>query len=339
MQATALRLSAGFGIDALTYATVDVPGPGSGQVQVGVRAVSLNYRDLMVVRGTYNPKLQMPMSIGSDAAGEVLAIGAGVTGFKPGDRVMNGFMPDWVDGAMKRTDFPGAYGGGAEGVLATVRNFPANALVAVPESFTYEEAATLPCAGVTAWNALVLLGNVGAADVVLLQGTGGVSIFGLQIAKLRGATVIITSSSDEKLQRARELGADHTVNYRTTPDWARAVRDLTGGAGATHTLEVGGSGTFPITLRAAAFAGKVYVIGVLTAPAEPLDIGPILRGALHVQGVLVGSVKMLRDLAQTFAGHSLKPVMDRTFPLEQAREALRSMESATHFGKIVITLA
>ena len=173
---------------------------------------------------------------------------------------------------------------------------------------------------------------------MLLQGTGGVSIFGLQIATLRGATTIITSSSDEKLDRARELGANHTINYRTTPDWAKAVRDLTGGSGATHIVEVGGSGTFPFSLRAAAFAGKVYVIGVLTAPGEPLDIGPILRGSLDVRGVLVGSVRMLHDLAQTFSSAGTHPVVDRTFPFTEAREALRYMQSGAHFGKVAIAL-
>ncbi len=338
MQATALRLSHSFGIDALTFDPVEVQDPGPDEVLVRVSSVSLNYRDLMVVKGQYNPRLQMPMTIGSDSAGEVIGVGSAVTAFKAGDRVVNAFMPDWLDGPIKRTDFPAAYGGGAEGVLATVRRFPAHALVPIPEGLNYQEAATLPCAGVTAWNALVTLGNVGPGDTVLLQGTGGVSIFGLQIAKLRGAAVVITSSSEEKLARARQMGADHTINYRTSPDWAKAVRDVTGNAGVTHVLEVGGSGTFPIALRAAGFAAKIFVIGVLTAPAEPTDIAPILRGALQVQGVLVGSVQMLRDLTDAYATGGLKPVVDRAFPFRQAQEALRSLEAATHFGKVVISL-
>lgn len=339
MQATALRFSSGYGIDALTFDHLDIPEPAPNEVLVNIRAVSLNYRDLMVVAGTYNPKLTMPATICSDAAGEVLAVGSSVTQWKPGDRVTAGFMPGWLDGPLTREGFSTALGSGiAAGVLTTARTFPEAALVRIPEAFTYAEAATLPCAGVTAWNALVCTGNIGPQDTVLLLGTGGVSILALQIAKLRGATTILTSSSDEKLDRARQLGADHTINYREQPNWDKAVRDLTNGNGATHVVEVGGAGTLPLSLASAAFNAQISVIGVLTTSPGPFDVRPILMRSLRVQGIYVGSVTMLRDLAQTFAHQAIHPVIDRLFPYAEAQDAMRYMQSGSHFGKVVIEL-
>jgi len=339
MKATALRLSTGFGIDALTFDEINVPAPGAGEVLVRIGAVSLNYRDLLVTRGHYNPKLAFPATIGSDAAGEVVEVGKGVTAFKEGDRVVAGFMPAWKSGPIDRTGFDSALGGGELGVMQTHCIFHETALVTVPQSFSLEEAATLPCAGVTAWNALVETGNVGPSDTVLLLGTGGVSIFALQIAKLRGAKTILTSSSDEKLLHAKSLGADHTINYRTQPKWDKAVRELTGGQGATHVVEVGGAGTLPLSLRSAAFNAQVSLIGVLTGATEPFDVLPVLMHSLCVQGIYVGSVAMLCAIAETFDQAGIKPVIDRTFNFSEAQQALRYLESAAHFGKIVLRIS
>ena len=219
MQATALRYTGKFSIDALSFDHIDVPRPGAYEVQVRIRAVSLNYRDLMVAGGHYNPNLPNPRTLASDCAGEVAAVGAGVKQFKVGDRVVAGFMPDWVDGPASDEGGASALGNEQDGVLTTLRNFPEHGLVHLPERYTFEEGSTFPCAGVTAWHALVTTGNVGPEDTVLVLGTGGVSMFGLQIAKLQRATAIVTSSSDEKLERARKLGADQVVNYRTHNDW------------------------------------------------------------------------------------------------------------------------
>lgn len=338
MQATALRLSGDFSIDALSFDTVDVADPGPHEVLVKIRAASLNYRDLMLVQGHYDPNVAKPRVLCSDGAGEVVSVGTNVTAFKPGDRVVSGFFVDWVDGPPTAAAAASALGGAVDGTLTTCRAFPAHALVHIPNGMSYEEAATFPCAAVTAWHAMVTIGNVGKDDTVLLLGTGGVSIFGLQIAKLRGARAIITSSSDEKLERARALGADHTINYRQQPEWDKAVREVTGKQGATHVLEVGGAGTLPLSLRSAAVGAQVSVIGVLTGLEQPLHIGQILMKTLRVQGIYVGSVAMLREALEAFAVAGVKPVVDKVFPFEQAGAALRSMQAGEHFGKIVITL-
>lgn len=339
MRAQALQLTGDFSIDALEYREVDVPEPADGEVLIRIRAVSLNYRDLMVVRGHYNPRVQKPLTLCSDAAGEVAAVGPGVDQFAVGDRVLSSFFLDWVDGPRQANNpAPSALGEAQQGVLAAYRVLPTRALVKLPDSFSFQEGSTLPCAGVTAWNALTQFQPVGPASTVLLQGTGGVSIFGLQIAHALGARTILTSSSNEKLARARELGATDTINYKTTPEWDRPVRELTGRQGATHVIEVGGAGTLPLSIRAAAPAGLVAVIGVLSGTEQPLSLLPILMQSLQVQGIYVGSTAMLRDLVQFYTDHKLKPVVDRTFPFSQAQDALRALDQAGHFGKLVITL-
>ncbi len=236
MQAKALRLSGEFSIDALTFDTIDLPEPGPHDVLVAMRAVSLNYRDLMLVRGLYDPNVQKPRIPCSDGAGEVITIGAAVTQFRVGDRVVTSFFRDWIDGPPTSVAPASALGGTVDGTLATHLVLPDHALVRIPDAFSFEEAATFPCAGVTAWHALVRTGNISANDTVLLLGTGGVSIFGLQIATLRGARTIITSSSDDKLKRARTLGANETINYKQHPAWDKRVRELTGKQGVTHVL-------------------------------------------------------------------------------------------------------
>jgi NADPH:quinone reductase-like Zn-dependent oxidoreductase len=334
----AVRISGNFSIDALTTDTLPVQSPGPGQVLVAIKAVSLNFRDVLMVTGKYSPNLQKPLTICSDAAGEVLAIGPGVSRFKPGDRVVASFFQSWLDGEYDREYSKSALGGSIDGVLCTHKIFSEEGLLSIPIHLSFEEAATLPCAAVTAWHAMVSTARIKSGDTVLLLGTGGVSIFGLQFAKLHGASAIITSSSNEKLARAKSLGADATINYRENPDWEKAVYKLTAGSGADIVLEVGGGETLPHSLRSTRPGGQVSLIGVLSGIDSALNIGPILHNNLRVQGIYVGSSAMFQDMNRAIAVNYLKPVIDRTFSFTQAREALHFMQTGQHFGKIAITV-
>lgn len=334
----AMRIHELGGPDGLRLDELPEPRPGAGEVAVRVRATSLNYRDLMMVRGQYNPKLALPIVPLSDGAGEVSAVGQGVTRFKPGDRVASAFMPGWVSGAPNEAKARSALGGGGAGMLAETVVLPAEGVVAVPDHLSFEEAATLPCAAVTAWHALVVEGQLKAGDTVLVQGTGGVSVFALQFARLHGARVIATSSSDEKLQRMLALGASDGINYKTTPDWDKAALKLTGGEGVDHVVEVGGVGTLNKSLRVAKMGGRVSLIGVLTGGSAEVGIFPVLMKNLRVQGIYVGSVGMFELMNRAIALHAMKPVIDRVFPFEEAAEAYRHLASGTHFGKVVIKL-
>ena len=326
-----------FGIDSLTLFEKEPGQPGPGQVQVKVHAISLNYRDLMVVQGRYNPKLAMPRVPCSDGAGEVLAVGAGVTQWKPGDRVAGIFMQNWQDGPLTASKAKGALGGDIDGMLATEVVLSQHGLVQIPEHLSYEEAAALPCAAVTAWNALFKAAKTQPGDTILIQGTGGVSIFALQFAKLAGARVLGISSSDEKLERAKTLGLDEGLNYRTSPDWEKWALEQTGGAGVDMVVEVGGAGTLPRAIKAVRPEGVVAQIGVLSGAAETVDVRPILARQVCIQGVYVGSKTDFVAMNQAISQSQLKPVIDRVFPFVDAQAALRHMESAAHFGKIVIS--
>jgi NADPH:quinone reductase-like Zn-dependent oxidoreductase len=324
-----------FGIDELKLADRSEPVPGFGQVVVRVRAVSLNFRDLMVVKGQYNPKLKTPMVPCSDGAGEVAAVGEGVTRVKPGDRVCGIFMQGWLSGEVNEAVARTAMGGAIEGTLAELVVLNQEGVVPIPDHLSFEEAATLPCAALTAWHALVTRGQVRAGDAVLTLGTGGVSTFALQFGVMSGARVIATSSSDDKLARTRAMGAWETINYKTTPDWEERVRKITG-AGADHVVEVGGSGTLMKSLRAVRMGGTVSVIGALTGGAGEVSPVPILMKTIRVQGVFVGSREMFEAMNRAISSHRMKPVVDRVFPFDQAREAMHYMESGAHFGKVVI---
>jgi NADPH:quinone reductase-like Zn-dependent oxidoreductase len=337
MQATALRLNA-FGLDNLSLEPLTLPDPGPTEVLVDLHAASLNYRDLMIVDGTYNPKQALPRIPGSDAAGIVTAIGSAVTRFKVGDHVTSLFFQDWLDGPILPTTGKSALGGPIDGVFSTAHVFPEQGLIHAPAGFTHAEAATLPCSALTAWNALVERGHLHAGQTVLLLGTGGVSLFALQIAKAHGARVLITSSSDEKLARARELGADETINYRTHPDWDREVFRLTNNRGVDHIVEVGGAGTLPLSLKAVTPGGYIYLIGVLAGKGQLIDPTPILAKAIHLEGIYVGSRAMYARLNAAIDVNHLRPVIDSTFPLSQARQALEHMQSGSHYGKIVLDL-
>jgi NADPH:quinone reductase-like Zn-dependent oxidoreductase len=338
LKAQSVRTTGGHSIDELVFDNVAVPEPGPAQVLVAIKAVSLNYRDLAVVTGRYPRNVAQPTIIASDGCGEVIAVGEAVTAFKAGDRVAGSFFQKWIAGPFAREYGASALGGAIDGVLTRFRVFDQEGLLHIPEHLSFEEGATLPCAGLTAWNALVSTTHVQAGDTVLLLGTGGVSIFGLQFAKLHGARVIITSSSDEKLARAKALGADETINYKTHPDWDKEVLRLTGGKGADIVLEVGGGETFPRSMNSVRASGQIAVIGVLTGVAGTVPIGLIGIQTLSVRGIFVGSVAMFEDMNRAIAANKLRPVVDRVFPFEQSLDALRFMQSAQHFGKIVFTV-
>ena len=327
-----------FGIDALHQREAPIPEPGPGEVVVAVEACSLNYRDLMIVLGRYSPNLQRPRVPLSDGAGVVHAVGEGVTQWKPGDRVAAIFMQHWLEGRPSVDKYRGALGGDMDGMASEYVRLPALGLVALPEYLSFAQAATLPCAAVTAWSALHKAGSITSGSTVLIQGTGGVSIFALQLAKSMGARVIGISSSDEKLARAKALGLDAGLNYRTTPNWAEWAQAETGGEGVDLVMEVGGSGTFGQSLQAARIGGAVAQIGVLSQGGEPAAITVILRKQLEVRGIYVGSRDDFKALNRALAVSRIEPVVDREFPFEQLPEALRMMESASHFGKLVVQI-
>jgi NADPH:quinone reductase-like Zn-dependent oxidoreductase len=289
----------------------------------------------MISKGIYNPKLRLPRIPLSDGAGEVQVTGAGVTRFKPGDRVAANFMPEWIGGQLDETKARSALGGDVDGMLTEEVVLPAEGLVRIPDHLTFEEAATLPCAAVTAWHALVVGGGVKPGDTVLTQGTGGVSIFALQFARLAGARVIATSSHDEKLARLKELGASDVINYKTTSDWDAKARDLTGGVGVDQVVEVGGAGTLSRSIRAVRLGGYIALIGVLSGLGDVNPL-PILMKSVRVQGIFVGSRTMFEAMNQAIQINRLHPVIDRVFGFDEAVAALKHMESGSHFGKVVL---
>lgn len=333
----AFEIRGSFGFDNLCLTERPDPAPGHGQVLVRVRAVSLNYRDLLLVKGLYNPKLPLPLIPCSDGAGEVVAVGEGVTRVQVGDRVAGIFMQKWLAGELDERGARSALGGEIDGMLAELAVLSEEGVVRLPEHLTYEEGATLPCAAVTAWHAVVESG-IRPGDTVLVLGTGGVSIFALQFARLCGARVIATSGSDAKLARVKEMGAADGVNYRSVPDWDRAVRDLTSGSGVDLIVEVGGAGTLPRSLRAVRIGGRISLIGVLTGGTGEVNPLPAVMKNVRVQGILVGSRAMFEAMNRAIALHGLRPVIDRVFPFAEAPAALAYLESGTHFGKVCISV-
>lgn len=328
----AWTISDGFGIDNLRLVDRPEPTPGPGQVVVAVRAVSLNYRDLMLTKGQYNPKLPLPRIPCSDGAGEVVAVGSDVTRVKVGDRVCAIFMQKWIDGPLNDEAARSNLGGDADGMCAEHVLLSSEGVVMFPAHLSYEEAATLPCAAVTAWNALR---DLREGESVLVQGTGGVSIFALQIANLRGGRVLVTSSSDEKLARAIQMGAVAGTNYKLNPDWDKWAKSQTNGVGVDHVVEVGGAGTLEKSLKAVRLGGHVALIGVLTGmgTVNPL---PILMRGITVRGIFVGSRKMFEEMNALFGEQKDRPVIDQTFAFQEFPQALQHLESAAHLGKVVV---
>ena len=321
------------GLDALTLAERKDPVPGPGEVLIQMHAAALNYRDILVLNGLY-PHMHLPLIPLSDGVGTVVAVGKNVTRVQPGDRVAGIFDQNWLSGASSES--PSALGGHVDGMLAEQAVLSQDGVVRVPQHLTDEEAATLPCAAVTAWNALMVQGALKPGETVLVQGTGGVSLFALQFAHMAGARVIITSSSDEKLERARHLGADETINYQRTPDWDQEALRLTSGKGVDHVVEVGGPATLPRSLNAVRVNGHISLIGVLSGSDAEFSVFPMLGKQIRLQGIYVGSRAMFEQMNNAIALHQLKPAIDRVFPLEEAPEAFGYLEKGGHVGKVCI---
>jgi NADPH:quinone reductase-like Zn-dependent oxidoreductase len=321
-------------IDGMELVEQPDPTPGPGQVVVRIRAASLNYRDLLTIQGK-GGVTKLPLVPCSDGAGEVTAIGEGVTRIAVGDRVCPMFFQSWFDGGPSAGNRRLALGGSRPGVLQELMLLDAEGVSRIPDHLSFAEAATLPCAGLTAWRALFDEARIRPGDTVLVQGTGGVSIFALQFAKLAGASVVVTSSSDAKLERAKALGADHTINYRAVSEWGKAAADWAGG-GIDHIVEVGGKDTFQQSIEAAKVGGNILVIGVLSGFSQEISIPGIFSKNLHITGLSVGSRRMFESMAAAISRNRLRPVVDRTFDFDAVPEALRLMQSGGHFGKIVV---
>ncbi len=333
----AIQLRAPASLDNLVVTDLDAPGdPGPGEIHVRLRASSLNYHDYAVVTGMIAAaENRIPMS---DGAGEVVAVGDQVSEFAVGDLVVSTFFPEWTDGTPPLTAFTRVPGDGVDGYAREAVVAPATAFTHAPAGYSAAEAATLTCAGLTAWRALVVDGAIKPGASVLVQGTGGVSIFALQFAKALGATVIATSSSDAKLDRLTKLGADHVINYRTTPQWGDKVLGLTNGLGVDHVVEIGGPGTLNESMKATRIGGHIALIGVLTGFAGPVATALLMARQLRVQGLTVGSRQHQCDMVRAINVSAIKPVLDQHFPLAQLSDAFRHQESGQHFGKIVVDI-
>lgn len=333
----AIKLERPGGLDRLRIVDLNDPGqPGQGQIRVRIHASSLNFHDYGVVSG------RMPTQDGrvpmSDGSGIVEAIGEGVDEFRIGDHVVSCFFPQWLDGPPPVADFAGTPGDGVDGFACEVAVRAAVAFTKAPAGYSHAEAATLTTAGLTAWRALVVNGGLKAGDTVLTLGTGGVSIFAVQLAVAMGAEVIATSSSDEKLARLRDMGVAHTINYRTDTEWGVSVQALTQGRGVDHVIEVGGPGTLPQSIQACRIGGHISLIGVLTGASGEVPTAAMMSRQQRLQGLIVGSRAMQMDFIRALESTGIRPVIDRSFPLDQIAEAFRYEESGTHFGKIVLTM-
>jgi NADPH:quinone reductase-like Zn-dependent oxidoreductase len=324
------------GFDALALVDRQSAPPRPHEVRVRVRAVSLNYRDIVMARGARNRKA--PIIPCSDGAGEVIAVGDGVTRHRQGDRVVASFFPTWRDGPLSDAHHARALGGGQDGMLAEEVTLPEDAWLAVPDGLSFEAASTLPCAGLTAYNALFEAATLRPGDVVLLQGTGGVSIFGLQLARAAGATAIVTSSSASKRERAISLGASHVLDYKADAKWGESTRGLTGGRGVDIVVDVGGPGTFDQSVAALRYGGTMSILGILTGTRGEVNTYGIFHRMLRVAGVYVGSIAMFEAFLRAVKANRIEPVIDRTFGFGQARAAYEYLASGQHFGKVVITV-
>lgn len=327
-----------FGYDHLTLVELPDPTPGTGEVLVRMRAVSLNYRDHLMVQGSYNPRQTLPLVPCSDGAGEIVAVGPNVKRFRGGERVVPIFAQDWIAGRASLERVRSTLGGPRDGTLRELAVFPEHALTFIPAHLDFDQAATLPCAALTAYNALFKFEPLLAGQRVLVLGTGGVSIFALQFAKSAGAEVFVTSSDDGKLARAKALGADHLINYKQVSDWGKEVKRLAGGHGVDVVIEVGGAGTLANSMRASAIGGLIVLLGVLAGDANPPNLTAVFMNNLRVQGLLVGNRDDFEAMNRLLGAFRIQPVIDRTFAFEQARDAFAHLAAQSHFGKVVISV-
>lgn len=332
-----ITIEAPGGLDRLRLSDVaEPPAPGPGEIRVRIRASSLNYHDYLVAsREGQAEDGRIPMS---DGAGTVEAVGAGVTEFAPGDNVVSCFFPDWQDGTDLPSDFRRVPGDGIDGYAREWVTLPADRFTLAPKGWSHEEAATITTAGLTAWRALVVDGGLKPGDVVAVLGTGGVSIFALQLARAMGARVIATSSSDEKLERLRAMGAEHVINYRKTPEWGREMRRLTGGRGVDLIVEVGGAATLAQSIAAGRAGAHIALIGVLTGMGGEVPTALLMARQQRLQGLIVGSRRHQRDFVAALDATGLRPVIDRSFDLADLADAFRHQEYGAHFGKICVTI-
>ncbi len=331
-----MQIEGEWGLDNIRLAERADPVPGPGEIVVKMEAVSINYRDtVMVNRGYGRRSGELPLVPLSDGAGTVEAVGEGIGRVAPGDLVCPIFGQNWIDGTFREEYWGGTLGGPQDGTVQEKMLLPESGVVRAPAHLSAVEAATLPCAAVTAWNAVVEQGRVKAGDAVLVQGTGGVSLFALQFAKMHGAEVVATSSSDDKLAKAKALGADHTINYRATPEWAKAARTALG-RGVDHVVEVGGAGTLEQSLRAVRPGGTISLIGVLAGAAGPIGLGPVVTQNVRLQGVTVGSRSMFEAMNRAMSLFATRPVVDdaHRFGFGEVAAALRAFPQGRHFGKV-----
>ncbi len=332
----AARLAKPGGLENIAIVEAPEPAPRSGEILVRVKASSLNYHDYVVVLGGIpTDDGRIPMS---DGAGEIVAVGDGVDRFQVGDRVVSTFFPKWRDGPAALDKLIGVPGDHADGFAAELVAAPAEAFTRMPKDYSFEEAATLPCAALTAWRALMTEARIKPGDWVLTQGTGGVSIFALQFAKAAGARVVATSSSDEKLEKLRALGADHLINYRETPDWGRQAKALTGGRGVDEVVEIGGPGTLAQSIAACRVGGHISLIGVLTGVTGEVPTAALFSANITLSGITVGSRQEQDDMIAAIETSAIKPIIDSEYPLERIADAFAHQASQKHFGKICLTL-
>lgn len=328
-----------FGLEHLMIQDVPDPeSPGPKEVLVRLRAASLNFRDSLVLEGKYNPKFPLPLVPCSDGAGEVVAIGNEVTEFKLGDRVLLTFAPNWIAKEATHSELRTTIGGPLPGTLREFAIVPETGLVPIPSHLSFEEASTLPCAALTAWSAFFEFSKILPGDTVVVQGTGGLSIFALQFAKMVGAKVILTSSSAEKLERGKALGADFLINYKESPDWGKEVRRITDKKGADHIIEVGGAGTLEQSILACRPFGVIHLIGILAGKSGELNFLPAVMNNLKIQGLVVGGRKAFLAMNKAIESAQLRPVIDRIFSLDETKDAISYLRSGSHFGKIVIKI-
>jgi NADPH:quinone reductase-like Zn-dependent oxidoreductase len=335
----ALELTDGFGLEHLKVVERPDPVPGHGEVLVRMKAVSLNFRDLLMVQGAYSrAAAALPIIPFSDGCGVVEGVGPGVTRVKVGDRVSTLFFQNWNGGRATMESQMSSLGQPIPGAGRELAVFSEQGVSKVPDFLTDHQVATLPCAGLTAWRSMFRDADLQAGDTVVLQGTGGVSVFGLQFAKAAGFRTVITSSSDEKLERTKALGANHTHNYRSDAEWSKTVRAATAGRGADFVMEVGGAKTLQESLKSVRIGGHISIIGILSGPAEPLQFGWLIATSARLQGVSVGSREMFEDMCRAIELHKIEPVVDKVFPMAETVKAFEAMQAGEHFGKIVVDL-